>query len=184
MLVQPVQHEAARAQRPMSGRQAIVPRPVNTRSCRPASSGSAADASGTSDIAKRTPAAPTSAASARGGDGGGADIHAKHPCGTALRERDAVIAQVALQVDDGQPRGIADLRLDDRIEPAPPRAVRRDIMRRGAEMDRRAFLPVGEVPRAPIRARHRGTVSSTQASAASRTPRARAAAIAARRSRR
>lgn len=170
----------ARAHALISGSQVMVPQRVKTRSCCPASAGSVAGTSRTSARAKRRWPAPSSVASARRRDGGGAEIHARHRSRAALRRRDAVIARMALQVGDSKPPPISAAMIG-----GPACRARRDATRRrtAASRDRPALPPIGEVERAP-RLAHRGAVSSTHASAASRTPRCRAAAIAARRSRR
>lgn len=167
----------ARAHAPISGSQVMVPQRVKTRSCCPASAGSVAGTSRTSARAKRTCPAPSSVVSARRRDGGGAEIHARHRSRAALRRRDAVIARMALQAGDSKPREIADRRRDDRVQPAAPGAMRRDVVQRRAGMGLRSCQS------ARLSARH-ASLTEAPSPAPTHPPRAARRAAAPRRSRR
>jgi hypothetical protein len=68
-----------------------------------------------------------------------------------LRQGHGVVAEVALQVQDGEVRDVADLGLDDRIEAPAPRPVRGQVVAARSEMDRGAFVPVRPIEVLPVR---------------------------------
>jgi hypothetical protein len=90
---------------------------------------------------------------ARGRDRRAREIEPDH-LGAALRQRQAVAAEVALQMQDAQPRDRAELGLLDRTQPVMPGAQRRDVVERRPQMDRDPLVPVGAVDVAPVLVRH------------------------------
>jgi hypothetical protein len=66
-----------------------------------------------------------------------------------LRERQRVGAEVALQVEHAEAVDRSELGLLDRVQPAPARAQRREVVARRSEVDADALVPAREVELAP-----------------------------------
>ena len=83
-----------------------------------------------------------------GGDGRGREVDADD-LGAALRQRQAVAADMALQVDQplpGQrPEGLAELGLLDRVQPALAAAERREVVAAGCEVHGGELVPMPPV---------------------------------------
>ena len=86
-------------------------------------------------------------------DGGGGEIEADH-FGAALRQRQAVRAEMALQVYDALTLDRRELCLLDGVEPAASGAEVRQVVAPGADMDPDTLIPIGAIGAVPLRFGH------------------------------